>query len=229
MDCGMKVLIIEDDADTAAFVVKGLERSGCAVDHAVTGRDGLFLASDGGYDAIVVDRLLPGMDGLNLVRVLRSSGVTTPILFLTAVGGLNDRVEGLDAGGDDYLVKPFAFAELMSRLRALTRRPPLSAAPTVLEIGDLKLDRLARTVQRAGVAIELQPREFNILDLLAQHVDQIVTRTMLYERIWDYHFEPKSSVVETHLSRLRAKIDKPFDVELIKTVRGVGYILASPK
>ena len=182
---------------------------------------------DGDYDVLVVDRLLPGMDGLNVVKVMREAGLKTPVLFLSALGGLDDRIQGLDVGGDDYLVKPFAFSELAARLRALTRRPPLTAPSARLEVGTLSLDRLTRRVERDGARIELQPREFRLLEYLMLHAGEVVTRTMLLERVWDYHFEPKTSVVETHISRLRAKIDKPFDAELIKTVRGVGYLIAA--
>lgn len=219
----MKVLLVEDDAETAAFIVDGLTRSGLVVDHAATGRDGLFLAGDGAYDVIVVDRLLPGMDGLNVVRLLRAAEVKTPVLFLTALGGLDDRVNGLDAGGDDYLVKPFAFTELLARLRALGRRGSPTQPGGMLRVGDLTLDRLSRRVERGGVVLDLLPREFQILEHLLLHAGEVVTRTMLLERVWNYHFDPKSSVVETHVSRLRAKLDKPFATELIRTIRGVGY------
>lgn len=225
----MKVLIIEDDGETSAFVARGLREAGATVDCAATGVDGLFLASDGGYDVMVVDRLLPGMDGLDVVRVLRGAGVATPALFLTAVNGLGDRVEGLDAGGDDYMAKPFAFSELHARLRALVRRAPGITAETVLRVGDLTLDRMSRRVERGGVAIDLQPREYRLLEYLMRHADEVVTRTMLLEHVWEFHFEPKTSVVETHMSRLRRKIDKPFDVELIRTVRGAGYVIAASR
>ncbi len=225
----MKVLLIEDDADTAAFILRGLRESGDVADHAENGRDGLFLASEGGYDALVVDRLLPGVDGLSVVRLLRETGVQTPALFLTALGGLDDRVAGLDAGADDYLVKPFAFAELAARLRALARRQPMSETSASLMIGELTLDRLTRRVERGGVPIDLQPREYCLLEYLMQHAGQVVTRTMLLEHVWEFHFDPKTSVVETHMSRLRAKVDRPFATELIRTVRGAGYVLAEPR
>lgn len=223
----MKVLVIEDDRENAAYLMRGLHEAGFAVDHAETGVDGLFLASDGGYDVLVVDRILPGMDGLALVRMLRETGVRTPALFLTALSGLDDRVEGLEAGGDDYMVKPFAFSELHARLRALVRRGPGTIVETVLRVGDLLLDRLSRRVERAGQPIELQPREFRLLEYLMEHAGEVVTRTMLLEKVWEFHFEPKTSVVETHVSRLRAKIDKPFGTELLRTVRGAGYVLSS--
>jgi len=225
----VKVLIIEDDRETAGFVMRGLREAGCTVDHAETGVDGLFLASDGGYDVLVVDRILPKTDGLSLVRMLRGTGVATPVLFLTAVSGLSDRVEGLDAGGDDYMIKPFAFSELHARLRALVRRGPGTAAESVLQVGDLSLDRLTRKVERAGQAIELQPREFRLLEFLMEHAGEVVTRTMLLERVWEFHFEPRTSVVETHVSRLRSKVDRPFDAELIRTVRGAGYVISAPR
>lgn len=224
----MKVLLIEDDDETAEFIQRGLREQGDLVDRAATGRDGMFLAGDGDYDVLIVDRLLPGMDGLNVVRLLREAAVATPVLFLSALGGLEDRIGGLDAGGDDYLVKPFAFAELRARLRALVRRPPMAAASNLLQVSDLTLDRLARRVERAGQRIELQPREFRLLEYMMEHQGEVVTRTMLLEHVWEYHFEPKTSVVETHMSRLRAKIDRPFDAELIRTVRGSGYVLAAP-
>jgi two-component system, OmpR family, response regulator len=177
---------------------------------------------------MVIDRMLPGTDGLSLVRILRGAGIRTPVLFLTTMGGIDDRVEGLEAGGDDYLVKPFAFSELLARLQALARRPPLAEAPTVLTVGDLVMDLLKRRVTRRGEPIELQPREFRLLEYLMRHADQVVTRTMLLEQVWDFHFDPKTSVVETHISRLRAKVDKPFDADLIHTVRGAGYAIRAP-
>lgn len=225
----MRVLLIEDDADTAAFILRGLREAGDVADHAATGRDGLFLASDGQYDVLVVDRLLPGIDGLEVVRLLRQTGVLTPVLFLTALGGLDDRVAGLDAGGDDYLAKPFAFTELAARLRALARRQPMGQASATVTLADLSVDRLTRRVERAGQVIELQPREYRLLDYLLQHAGEVVTRTMLLENVWEWHFEPKTSVVETHMSRLRAKLDKPFATELIRTVRGAGYVIAEPR
>ncbi len=224
----MRVLIIEDDAENARFVVRGLREASCTVDHADSGVDGLFMATQGNYDVLVVDRILPGIDGLSLVRTLRDTGVETPVLFLTAVSGLGDRVEGLEAGGDDYLTKPFAFSELHARLRALVRRNPRIAEETVLSVADLSLDRLTRRVERAGQPIELQPREYRLLEYLMEHAGEVVTRTMLLEKVWEFHFEPKTSVVESHVSRLRAKVDKPFDVELIRTVRGAGYVLSTP-
>jgi two-component system OmpR family response regulator len=224
----MRVLLIEDDGDTAEFISRGLRERGDVVDCAATGRDGLFLASDGHYDALIVDRLLPGMDGLNVVKLLREADVATPVLFLSALSGLDDRICGLEAGGDDYLVKPFAMSELVARLMALIRRGPLVAPNARLVVGDLVLDRLSRRVQRASQAIDLQPREFRLLEYLMLHAGEAVTRTMLLEHVWEYHFEPKTSVVETHMSRLRSKVDKPFDQALIETIRGVGYVIGEP-
>jgi two-component system, OmpR family, response regulator len=224
----LNVLLIEDDDDTADYVASGLMEQGHVVDRAPNGRDGLFLAGEGSYDVLIVDRLLPGMDGLDLVKVLRAANVGAPVLFLSALGGLDDRVTGLEAGGDDYLVKPFAFSELTARLNALARRPPLRATESALQVGDLHLDLLKRCVTRRERAIDLQPREFRLLEYLMRHAGQVVTRTMLLEKVWDFHFEPKTSVVETHVSRLRAKVDKPFGTELIQTVRGAGYRISAP-
>ena len=224
----MKVLLIEDDQETADYVARGLREHGHVVDHAATGRDGLFLAADGGHDVLVVDRMLPGLDGLGLVRALRETGVKAPVLFLTALGGVGDRVRGLEAGGDDYLVKPFAFAELHARLQALARRPPLAEVQTVLRVADLEMDRLRRTVTRAGTPVDLQPREFQLLEFLMRHAERVVTRTMLLEAVWDFHFDPKTNIVETHMSRLRAKLAREGAPELIHTVRGAGYALRAP-
>jgi len=224
----VKVLVIEDDSETIEYIAAGLRQHGHVAEQARDGRDGLFLAVGESYDAIVVDRMLPGIDGLSLIKTIRAAGVRTPVLFLTAMGEMEDRVEGLESGGDDYLVKPFAFAELLARLNALARRPPLSDRETVLRAGDLKMDLLARKVTRAGRTVALQPQEFRILEYLLRHADQVVTRTMLLENIWGFHFDPKTSVVETNISRLRAKIDKGFDAELIHTVRGAGYSLRAP-
>lgn len=221
----MKILLIEDDADTAAYVEGGLREEGHVVDHAADGRDGLFLAAGESYDLMIVDRRLPGMDGLSIVTTIRRAGVKTPVLFLTTMSGVDDRVEGLEAGGDDYLVKPFAFSELLARIHALSRRPPMSGEATVLSVGDLEMDLVRRTVTRAGQAIELQPREHKLLEILMRNAGQVVTRTMLLEQVWNFHFDPRTNVVEAHISRLRTKIDKPFDKALIHTVRGAGYRL----
>jgi len=224
----MKVLMIEDDQETSAYVARGLREQGHVVDLAATGRDGLFLATDGGHDVLIVDRMLPGLDGIGLVRALRGTGVKAPVLFLTALGGVGDRVRGLEAGGDDYLVKPFAFAELLARVNALARRPPLTDTPTALRAGDLEMDLLKRAVTRAGGAVELQPREFQLLEYLLRNADRVVTRTMLLEAVWDFHFDPRTNIVETHMSRLRAKLSRDGGAELIHTVRGAGYVLRTP-
>jgi two-component system OmpR family response regulator len=221
----MKILLIEDDSDTAAFVANGLREHGHVVDESANGRDGLSRASGAGYDILIIDRMLPGMDGLAIVKTIRAAGVKAPVLVLTTLGGVNDRVEGLEAGADDYLVKPFAFAELLARVNALARRPPLASGETVLRAGDLEMDRLKRTVTRAGRRIDLQPQEFKLLEYLMRNAGHVVTRTMLLENVWEFHFDPRTSVVETHISRLRAKIDREFDQELIHTVRGSGYCL----
>ncbi len=224
----MRFLLIEDDIETAAYIVRGLKEHGHNVDQAQSGRDGLFLAGSESYDTIILDRMLPGMDGLAIVKMLRGMDVKTPILFLTAMGGIDDRVDGLNAGGDDYLVKPFVFAELMARVNALARRPPLSAQQTVLRVGDLEMDLLKRKVMRGASEVELQPREFMLLEFLMRHAGQVVTRTMLLEGVWDFHFDPKTNIVETHISRLRAKIDRGHDAGLIQTVRGSGYVIRVP-
>lgn len=224
----MKVLVIEDDRETSAYLARGLREQGHVVDLAATGRDGLFLAAEGGHDVLIVDRMLPGLDGIGLVQTLRHTGVKAPVLFLTALGGVGDRVRGLEAGGDDYLVKPFAFAELLARINALARRPPLSDSPTVLRAGDLEMDLLRRTVTRSGQPIDLQPREFQLLEFLVRNADRVVTRTMLLEAVWDFHFDPKTNIVETHISRLRSKLSQHGSPELIHTMRGAGYILRIP-
>ncbi|MFO1154070.1 MAG: response regulator transcription factor [Rhodospirillales bacterium] len=225
----MRVLIIEDDDETAGYLTKGLTESGHLADRAANGTDGLGMALSGSYHALVVDRMLPGMDGLTLVRVLREEGVVTPVLILSALGQVNDRVRGLKAGGDDYLVKPFAFSELLARLEALDRRAISATRPvTRLQLADLELDLLARTVIRAGRRIDLQPREFSILEYLLRHAGQVVTRTMLLEAVWNYHFDPQTNVIDVHISRLRGKIDKGFSPPLLHTVRNAGYTLRAP-
>jgi two-component system, OmpR family, response regulator len=221
----MKLLVVEDDKEAGAYLRRALQQAGHTVDQVADGREGLLLAAAEAYDVIVLDRMLPKMDGLAIVRTIRASGVKTPVLLLTALGGIDDRVEGLEAGGDDYLVKPFAIAELMARVNALARRPPTQDAPTTLQVADLKLDRLARSVTRAGARIELQPREFQLLEYMMRHAGRVVTRTMLLESVWDYHFDPKTNIVETHMSRLRAKVDRGHAQDLIHTVRGAGYCL----
>jgi two-component system, OmpR family, response regulator len=221
----LKILLIEDDAETAAYIAGGLKEHGHTVDHTSDGQAGLMLAAGESYDVVIVDRMLPGLDGLGLVRTLRGAGVKTPVLFLTALGGIDDRVTGLEAGGDDYLVKPFAFAELLARLNALARRPPMAAVETTLRVADLEMDLLKRAVTRAGKRIELQPQEFKLLEYLMHHADRVVTRTMLLENVWDYHFDPQTNVIDVHISRLRSKIDKNFGDPLLHTVRGAGYTI----
>jgi len=223
----MRILVIEDDRETRDYLVKGLAESGHAVDEAADGKDGLFLALENEYDVLVVDRMLPALDGISVIQTLRSSENTTPVLILSALGDVDDRVTGLQAGGDDYLVKPFAFSELLARLGALTRRRDTGAPETSLKVGDLELDLLSRAVRRAGQMIRLQPREFSLLEYLMRHVDQVVTRTMLLEGVWNYHFDPQTNVIDVHVSRLRSKIDRGFDRPLLHTVRGAGYKLSS--
>ena len=225
----MKFLLVEDDERSASFVVRGLQEAGHTIDHASDGRDGLFLATEGAYDVIVVDRMLPVIDGLAMVKCLRAAKVATPILFLTTMSGIDDRVEGLNAGGDDYLVKPFAFSELLARLLALARRPPPSDDKmVVLKCADLEMDLLRRSVRRGNQVVELQSKEFQLLEFLMRHPNQVVTRTMLLEGVWNFHFEPKTTVVETHISRLRTKLAQHGASELIHTVRGSGYSLHAP-
>lgn len=225
----MRILIVEDDEKTSSYVARGLTEAGHVADRLSDGRDALAQAGGEPYDVLVVDRMLPGLDGLSLVRALRAAKVLTPVLFLTAVSGVDDRVDGLEAGADDYMVKPFAFSELLARVNALLRRPPVQAETTRLRVADLELDLIRRTAKRAGQVIDLQPREFRLLEVLMRNEGRVVTRTMLLERVWDFHFDPKTSVVETHVSRLRAKLDKPFDMPLLHTVRNVGYSLHAPR
>jgi two-component system OmpR family response regulator len=224
----MRVLVIEDDIETAAYIVEGLKSGGHAADHVSDGRDGLILATTTSYDAIVVDRMLPGLEGLAMVKTIRDAGVKAPVLFLTARGGIDDRVEGLEAGGDDYLTKPFAFSELMARLNALARRPPLRHVQTVLRVADLQMDLIARRVRRGDQDVALQPREFQLLEYLMRNAGRVVTRTMLLEHVWDFHFDPKTKIVETHISRLRAKLHRTAKQELIHTIRGSGYVIRAP-
>jgi two-component system OmpR family response regulator len=220
----VKILLIEDDRQTADYIAKGLREHGHVVDRSDNGRDGLYMATGEPYDVMIVDRNLPKMDGLSLVKAARGSGTRVPVLFLTTMGGVDDRVAGLEAGADDYLVKPFAFAELLARVGALARRPPI-VAQTELRVGDLEVNLLARTVVRGGQRIELLAQEFKILEYLMRHTGEIVTRTMLLEKVWDFHFDPRTNIVETHISRLRSKIDKGFDKPLLHTVRGAGYVV----
>lgn len=219
----MKILVIEDDRTTGPYIVEGLREEGHSVDLLADGRDGLVQATIANYDVMVVDRMLPGLDGLALVRTLRGARNRTPVLLLTALGGVDDRIEGLDAGADDYLVKPFAFGELKARIAALGRRPQMAEEATVLRAHDLEMNLLTRKVTRGGTAVDLLPREFTLLEHLLRRKGRVQTRTMLLEAVWDIHFDPQTNVVETHVSRLRAKVDKPFDRDLIETVRGAGY------
>ncbi len=221
----MRVLLIEDDRQTADYLLKALGEIGAVTDHVPDGRAGLLQAAGGEYDALIVDRMLPGLDGVGIVRTLRASGNRTPVLFLSALGEVDDRVEGLRAGGDDYLVKPFAFSELHARLEVLLRRGKAETPETRLRVADLEMDLLKREVTRAGREIQLQPREFRLLEYLVRHAGQVVTRTMLLEQVWDYHFDPQTNVIDVHISRLRGKIDKDFDPPLLQTVRGVGYMI----
>jgi two-component system, OmpR family, response regulator len=222
---GMRILLIEDDNETAGYIADGLRQSGHTVSRASEGRRGLILAADEPYDVVVVDRMLPGIDGLGLVTALRKSGVKTAVLFLSALDGIDDRVEGLEAGGDDYLVKPFAFSELLARLNALARRPPLTSDTTVMRVADLEIDVVRRRVMRDGKIVNLQPREFRLLEYLMRNAGRVVTRTMLLQNVWEFNFDPKTKVVETHISRLRTKIDQNADRQLVHTVRGSGYVL----
>ncbi|MGI9465458.1 MAG: winged helix-turn-helix domain-containing protein, partial [Aestuariivirgaceae bacterium] len=213
------------DREHADFIVRGLRESGHNPDLVEDGTTALIAATENEYELVIVDRMIPKLDGLTLVKSLRGVGVQSPVLFLTALGGVDDRVEGLEAGADDYLVKPFAFSELLARVNALGRRSPLKSDETVLQVADLEMDLVRRTVVRQGENIDLQQREFRLLEVLMRNEGRVVTRTMLLEQVWDFHFDPKTSVVETHISRLRAKVDRPFDRELIRTIRGTGYAI----
>jgi two-component system OmpR family response regulator len=223
---GMRILIIEDDREAAAYLVKAFREAGHVADHAADGLEGYARASDADYDVLVVDRMLPKMDGLSLIGGLREQKIEAPVLILSALGQVDDRVKGLRAGGDDYLAKPYAFSELLARVEALSRRKkgPAGAA-TVLRVADLELDRLGHTLTRGGNEITLQPREYRLLEYLMRHAGQVVTRTMLLENVWDYHFDPQTNVIDVHISRLRAKIDKGHDTPLLHTVRGAGYMI----
>ena len=225
----MRILVVEDDSETASYLTGGLEEEGHAVSWSRAGRDGLFLAMSENFDLLIIDRMLPELDGLTLVKTLRAARIETPILFLTTMAGIDDRVTGLNAGGDDYLVKPFAFSELVARVKALSRRPRGTTVDTSFRVADLELDVVKHVVKRGGQQIQLQPREFRLLEYLMRHAGQVVTRTMLLDNVWNYHFDPKTNVVESHLSRLRTKIDKGFSPELIHTVRGAGYCLRAPE
>ncbi|HFE31864.1 MAG TPA: response regulator transcription factor [Gammaproteobacteria bacterium] len=224
----MRTLVIEDDTDTASYIAKGLKQHGHTVDQSNDGKDGLFMALEEEYDIIILDRMLPGLDGLSILKTLRSAGCRTPVIILSALGEVDDRVQGLKAGGDDYLVKPFAFAELLARIEVLMRRGDMKPDDSRLKVADLELDRLTHRVKRAGQSIDLQPREYQILEYLMRHAGQIVTRTMLLENVWDYHFDPQTNIIDVHISRLRNKIDKGFEPPLLQTVRGAGYCLREP-
>lgn len=219
----MKILVVEDDGTTGPYIAQGLRQEGHVVDLLTDGAEGLIQAATGSYDVLIVDRMLPNLDGMSLVRTLRGSRNPVPILFLTALDGIDDRIEGLNAGADDYLVKPFAFGELAARVAALSRRPPPAAEPTILRARDLEMNLLTRKVTRGGTEIELLPREFALLEHLLRRKGRVQTRTMLLEAVWNIHFDPQTNVVETHVSRLRGKVDRPFDHDLIETVRGAGY------
>jgi two-component system OmpR family response regulator len=219
----MKILVVEDDAATGAYIADGLREEGHSVDLIASGADGLVQATIGSYDVMVVDRMLPGLDGMTLVKTLRATKNATPVLLLTAMGGVDDRIEGLHAGADDYLVKPFSFGELSARIAAIGRRPKIQDEPVTLTVADLEMNLLNRKVTRAGQTIELLPREFALLEQLMRRKGRVQTRTMLMESVWDIHYDPLTNVVDTHISRLRAKIDKPFRSDLIETVRGAGY------
>jgi two-component system OmpR family response regulator len=229
----MRVLVIEDDRDAAGYMAKGLKESGHNVDVVHNGKEGLLLAAGADYDVLVVDRMLPELDGLNVVKTLRATGNQTPVLFVTALGEVDERVKGLRSGGDDYLAKPYAFSELLARLEAVGRRRAGAAAQsggpeTVLRYHDLVLDLLSRRVERGGRPIDLQPREFKLLEVLMRHAGQVMTRTMLLEKVWDYRFDPQTNVIDVHISRLRQKIDRGFAHPLIHTIRGAGYSLRAP-
>ncbi len=223
----MRILVIEDDGEAAAFMARGLRGAGHTVDHALDGDQGLNMAEAGDYDAYVIDRMLPKVDGLSVLSTRRIAGDETPALFLSALGEVDDRVAGLRAGGDDYLVKPYALQELLARVEALGRRRAPAHVTTRYQVGDLEIDVLNRTARRADTKIDLQPREFRLLEYLMRHAGQVVTRTMLLENVWEYHFDPQTNVIDVHISRLRAKIDKDFDLPLLKTVRGAGYTISA--
>ena len=226
----MRILVVEDDKDVAGFVVRGLKEAGHVVEHADNGRDGLFMAVGEPFDAVILDRMLPGgIDGLKILETLRGQKNTAPVLILSALADVNERVKGLKAGGDDYLAKPFAFAELLARVEALVRRGKADTPTTKLVVEDLEMDLLARQVKRAGQKIDLQPREFRLLEYLMRHAGQVVTRTMLLEGVWDYHFDPQTNVIDVHVSRLRQKVDKPFAISLIQTIRNAGYTLRAER
>ena len=224
----MRILVVEDDSKIASFVEKGFRQAGYAVDTVADGEEGLAMAQVNPYDAAVIDIMLPGMDGLSLIEALRHRRINTPVIILSAKRSVDDRIRGLKAGGDDYLTKPFSFSELLARIQALMRRAGMQTSPTTLEAGDLEVDLLTREVRRGEQAIELQPREFSLLEYLLRNKGAVVSKTMILEHVWDYHFDPQTNVVDVLVSRLRSKIDKDFDVKLIHTLRGVGYVLKDP-
>ena len=227
---GRKILLIEDDRETASYIAKGLTEQGHVVDHVDDGREGLFLASDGSFDLVILDRMLPGLDGLGVLRALRAAEVATPVLILSALASVDDRIEGLDCGSDDYLVKPFAFSELIARTNALLRRAEGRGGAQVetrLVVGDLEIDLLGRTVKRAGKPIDVKPREYRLLEYFARNAGRVITRTMLLEQVWDYHFDPGTNVIDVHVSRLRRKLEDGFELPMLHTVRGAGYRLAA--
>ena len=223
----MRILVIEDDQEVASYISKGMKEAGHTIDTADNGKNGLFLATTEDYDAMIVDRMLPELDGLTIIKTIRGAGNNTPALILSALGEVDDRVKGLRSGGDDYLVKPFAFAELLARIEVLSRRQDNATTTheTVLNAGDLELNLLSRKVARGGQNIDLQSREFQLLEYMLRNKGQVVTRTMLLEHVWDYHFDPQTNVIDVHISRLRSKIDKDFNTKIIRTVRGAGYII----
>ncbi len=225
----MRILLVEDDQSVADYIIQGLKQSGYSVDHSADGKQGLVQATGENYDVLVVDRMLPNVDGLTIIQTLRASGNKTPVLILSALGEVDDRVQGLKAGGDDYLVKPFAFAELLARIEAILRRQESGLTETKLKVADLEMDLLAHKVTRGGESFNLQPREYKLLKYLMTHAGQVVTRTMLLENVWEYHFDPQTNVIDVHISRLRHKIDKDFDKQLLSTVRGAGYMLHDPE
>ena len=221
----MRLLVIEDDREAASWLIKGLKESSHIVDHAADGHEGLALARENVHDVLIIDRMLPGLDGLSIIRTLREEDNHTPVLILSALGDVDEKVKGLRAGGDDYLGKPYAFSELLARVEGLARRPANGQPPTTLSVGGLEVDLLARTVRRDGRNILLQPREFKLLEYLMRNAGHVVTRTMLLENVWDYHFDPQTNVIDVHISRLRSKIDKGFDAPLLHTIRGAGYTI----
>lgn len=224
---GRKILLVEDDRETAAYLMRGLCEEGHLVEHVTDGRDGLFRASDSSYDLIILDRMVPLLDGLTVLRAIRAAEIATPVLILSALASVGDRIEGLECGSDDYLVKPFSFAELMARANALLRRTAAPREDPKITVGDLVIDPLSRTVRRSGRKIDLKPREYLLLEYLGRNEGKVVTRTMLFEQVWDYHFDPGTNVIDVHVSRLRRKLDEGFDRSLLRTVRGAGYILES--